>query len=137
MSVETDDRRDIYDFAKHLAAGGGFLLCKFANRLARGAQDAERGDEMYVENCLELFVGHVLNDAVPGKAGVVDDDVDGTEFGDRGVDEPLGEPIVGNAPDAREHRCSSATERGRRLDNRVIVAIVEDDAGALRGELGR
>jgi hypothetical protein len=38
--------------------------------------DAEGHDGVDVEHRLELLVGHPVDDAVPGVAGVVDDDVD-------------------------------------------------------------
>ena len=47
------------------------------------ADHAERDDGVDVEHRLELLVGHLVDDAVPGVAGVVDEDVDLAELVDR------------------------------------------------------
>ena len=73
-----------------------------------GAQDAERRGQMHVENRVPLVVGHLLDHAVPGVAGVVDEDVAAAEAVDRGLDDALAE--VGRG-DVAVARCRARTQR--------------------------
>ncbi len=70
-------------------------LGRFAPVRGERPGDAEGDDGMDVQHRLELLVGHSVSDAVPGVAGVVDDDVDGSEGIDPGGDELIGGALLG------------------------------------------
>ena len=42
---------------------------------------------MDIEHVLKLLVGGLLNDAVPGVAGIIDDDVEAAQFRDGAIDQ--------------------------------------------------
>jgi hypothetical protein len=64
-------------------------------------QDPEGHDRVDVEHRLELVVGHLVSHAVPGVAGVVDDDVDLAELVDGLLDQLVGHALLGEV--AAEH----------------------------------
>jgi hypothetical protein len=88
-----------------------------------GAADVEHG--------LELAVGHLVDDAVPGIAGVVDQDVELAEAVDRRLDELLGHPVRGQV--AREQRGLTVDLRGRLL-GALGVEVVDEHARAVLGQ---
>jgi len=67
--------------------GSGFAVFE-AEIGRRGADEAEGGGRVQREDCGPLLVAHFVDHAIPGEAGVVDEDVDfaGAEVGG-GVDE--------------------------------------------------
>ena len=92
---------------------------------------------MHVHDRLELLVGHLLDDAVPGVAGVVDDDVETTEAVERRGHEAVAEVRRGDI--ARAHR-RFATSRANLLSDFEcgrLVEIVHDDARAFARQLQR
>ncbi len=78
------DRGDVDDLAEDLLALGLLGLGRLAPVRGDRADHPEGDDRVDVEHRLELLVGHPVDDAVPGVAGVVDDDVDRAE----GLDAP-------------------------------------------------
>ena len=86
---------------------------------------------MDVEHRLELLVGHLVDRAVPGVAGVVDDDVDLAELVDGLLDELVGDAVLGQV--AGEDG-GLAGDLGRGLLGDVAVEVVDQDLGALLGE---
>ncbi len=79
---------------------------------------------MNLEHCLELFVGGLLNDVVPGVAGVVDEDIEAAAFAYGGVDEKLGEIRRGDVACYGE---GIGTEERTSLCGRRGLEIVYDD----------
>ena len=75
---------------------------------------------MHIQNGVELFIAHSHSHAVPGKAGIVHDDIDISELFQRGGDEAVAKIRRGDA---------TATNHG-------LTAIGFDDAGNLIGNLG-
>jgi hypothetical protein len=84
-----------------------------------------------VEHRLELLVGHVVDDSVPGVAGVVDEDVDLPER----VDGLLHDVVAGaGLGQVARHGDGLAADLRRRLLGDVAVDVVDRDLGALGGE---
>ncbi len=52
-----------------------FTLRRLAQVFRGRANDAERRRQMHVEHRLPLLVGHLMDGAVPGVAGIVNDGV--------------------------------------------------------------
>jgi hypothetical protein len=88
-----------------------------------------------VQHGLELLVGGLLDDRVPGVACVVDDDVDRAEGAERRSDDGGGRggigDVAGNRADARG-RVELGFELGCGGRESVFVEVVEHDAGAGR-----
>ena len=83
------------------------------------ADDPEGDDRVDVEHRLELLVGHPVDDAVPGVAGVVDEDVDLAEGLDRLRDELVGHAGLGQvAGEDRRLAVDLATPPARRRRRR-------------------
>src|SRR3546814_16379323 len=95
IAVRARHGRNVDDLADYLASFGRLLFRHRAPRLGGGAQDAERRGYVDVEHCFELFVGLLLDHAVAGVAGVVDDDVEPAEAIERASDERSEERRVG------------------------------------------
>ena len=93
--------------------------------------DAEGDDGVDVEHRLELLVGHPVGDAVPGVAGVVDDDVDRAEGVDRGGDQLVGGAGLGQVAGVDG---GFAVDLARGLLGDVGVEVVDQHLGALAGE---
>ena len=102
-----------------------------------GAGDPERRLEMDVEDVVPLLVGHVLDGAVPGEAGVVDDDVEAAEGLDRGADEAVAEIRRGHVAGADRGRAAEVSDGGGGLLGGSGVEVVDHDAGALARQLER
>ena len=83
IAVGAGDGGDVHHLAHHAAAFGGFPLGRFADVRGGGAQDAERRHQVDAQHGQVLLVGGFLDDVVPGVAGVVDDDVEAAERGER------------------------------------------------------
>jgi hypothetical protein len=110
----------------------------FAYPLMTGwAARRSRNGEVDVEHGLPLLVGHLLDDGVPGVAGVVDDDVQPAEGRDGRVDKAGGEVGVGHAADEGNRGAAGSLDGLRRLRCRLGVEVVDDHVRALRGQLDR
>ena len=70
----------------------GFLPRGFPDEALRRAHDAEGRGQVDVQHGVPLLVRHLLDDVVPGIAGIVDDDVEPALAVDAGRDEAFGEP---------------------------------------------
>jgi hypothetical protein len=81
------DRADVDDLAKDLATLVALGLRGLTQVRSRGADDPEGHDGVDLEHGLELLVGHLVGHAVPGVAGIVDDDVELAELVDGLLDE--------------------------------------------------
>ena len=86
---------------------------------------------MDVEHRLELLVGHPVDDAVPGVAGVVDDDVDRAEGLDPGGDQLVGGVGLGQVAGVDG---GLAVDLARCLLGDVGVEVVDQNLRALRRE---
>ena len=76
VSHRPGDRGHVDDLAEPLGALPGLLLGRLAPVRRQRPDEAEGDDRVDVEHRLELLVAHLVDHAVPGVAGVVDDDVD-------------------------------------------------------------
>ena len=95
------------------------------------ADHPEGDDGVDLEHRLELLVAHLVDDAVPGVAGVVDDRVDRAERLDRGLDELVAGALGGQV--AAEDG-GLAVDLARGLLGDVAVDVVDQDLGALGDE---
>ena len=95
------------------------------------ANHPERDDGVDLEHRLELLVAHLVDDSVPGVAGVVDDRVDRAERLDRGLDELVAGSLGGQV--AAEDG-GLAVDLARGLLGDVAVDVVDQDLGALGDE---
>ena len=135
VAVGAGDGSDVDHLAHDAAAFHGLALGGFADVGGSGAQDAERRDQVDIEHREVLFVGSFLDDVVPGIAGVVDDDVEAAECGERGIDELLRKVRSGDV--AREVRGEAAglLDGFLSFGGRVGIEIVDHDGSAGCGEL--
>ncbi|MNN74332.1 hypothetical protein D3C81_1905230 [compost metagenome] len=90
---------------------------------------------MAVDDCVPLLVGHLLDHAVPGVAGVVDDDVQPLVVLDRGADEALGEVRRTNAADTGHGFAAEGLDRLDHFLRRIGIEVVDHHAGAVGGQL--
>jgi hypothetical protein len=97
----------------------------------RRADDPEGDDRVDIQHRLELLVGHLVRHAVPGVAGVVDDDVDLAELVDGLLHQRVRHALLGEV--ASEDR-GLAADLGCGLLGDVAVQVVDQDPGALLGE---
>jgi hypothetical protein len=103
-----------------------------SRQLGASARATRKGTTVWIsQHRLELLVAHLVGDAVPGVAGVVDDDVDGAEGVDRGGDHLVGGTALGQV--AGEDR-GLAVDLARGLLGDVAVEVVDENLGALAGE---
>ena len=100
-----------------------------------GAHHPERHDGVDVEHRLELLVGHLVRDAVPRVAGVVDEDVDLAEGVDRLLDDLVAGAGLGQVAGDGDRL---ALDLAGRLLGDVAVDVVDRHLRAFGGEqLGR
>ena len=97
--------------------------------IARARRNGRDGVD--VEHRLELLVGHLVGDAVPRVARVVDEDVDLAELVDRLLYELVRDARLRQV--AREDG-GLAVDLDRRLLGDVAVDVVDEDASALAHE---
>src|SRR5215217_5562579 len=129
------DRGDVDDLAEHLLAALALGLRRLAQVGGGGADDAERDDRVDVEHALERVVGHLVDRGVDRVAGVVDDDVDLAPRVDRGLDQLVGRPLLGQVAAVDD---GLARDLGGRLLGDVAVEVVDHDVRAvLAQQLGR
>ena len=62
----------------------------------RGADDADRADQVGLDDPPDLFVGRLLDGREQGVARVVDDDVDLAEVGEGGIEHGAGRVGIGH-----------------------------------------
>ncbi|MCY1438861.1 hypothetical protein D9M71_550770 [compost metagenome] len=98
-------------------------------------QDAERRGQVAVDNGVPLLVGHLLDDVVPGVAGVVDDDVDATIVLHGGLDETVSEVGSGHTADAGHSLATGVADFCNDVFGRSSVEIIDHDLGAVSGQL--
>lgn len=72
-------------------------------------------------------VGDLLDNAIPGIAGVVDDDVEAAEVVDGGLDEPLRETVPCHTADTCGGPPALGFDGGNRLLGRFGVEVVDYD----------
>src|SRR3546814_17898392 len=85
---------------------GDLPLRRAGNNRLRGTKDAERRSEVDAEHCLPLLVAGLLDHAVPGKTGIVDDDVNASDLSYRSHHDTPAETL-------RKHVASEPNEMGR------------------------
>src|SRR3546814_2558489 len=83
--------------------------------------DAERRGYVDVEHCFELFVGLLLDHAVAGVAGVVDDDVEPAEAIERASDEAFAEIGGGDVADTGDGFAPGRLDRRHGFQRRRFV----------------
>ena len=84
---------------------------------------AERSRQRDVEHLGPLLVGHVDDVGGAAESGVVDHDVEATQRCQRGVEQPLHLPLIGDVADQRR----GGTELGRGFAQSALVGIADDD----------
>jgi len=132
------DRGDIDDLASDPRDTCRALsLDRCADDRLHSAQNAERRFEVHIEDVVPLLVSHLLQHAVPGVAGVVDDDVDAAEGLDSGSHEAVGEGGVSDAADAGHGAATGVGDIGSRLRRDVVVEVVDHDARSRGRQLQR
>ena len=82
---------------------------------------------MDIENCIPLFVSHLLDDAVPGVAGIVHHDVGIAEGLDRGFHDALAEVDRGDVTIAGDRLTACFADQGDGLECRCLIDIVDHD----------
>ena len=87
---------------------------------------------MDVQHGLELFVGGLLNDIVPGEAGVVHDDVDRAEAVEHRGDELLRELRLGDV----SRQVLRAGQGGGGFARGHFIQVIDEDGSASGGEAG-
>ena len=92
---------------------------------------------MNVDDRLPLFVGHLLNDAVPSIAGIVHDDVQPAKTVHARLDETFGETVFCHAAGADHGLAANRTNGLGGLIGRVGIQIVDHHARPFRGQLER
>jgi hypothetical protein len=102
-----------------------------------GAQDPEGRHQVDVEHGLELLVGHLLDDVVPGVSGVVDNDVDPAECGERGIDELLRKFRMRHTTGKRGSAAAGCANGGLGLTGWSGIQIVDHHGSAAGGQLFR
>jgi hypothetical protein len=90
---------------------------------------------MAVENGVPLLVAHLLDDVVPGVAGVVDDDVQSLVLLDGGADKALGKVGVGDIAHAGNGLAAHLAYQGQGLIGGFGIEVVDDQACAFAGQL--
>ncbi|MNT51778.1 hypothetical protein D3C72_1887640 [compost metagenome] len=85
---------------------------------------------MAVDDGVPLLVGHLLDDVVPGVAGVVDDDVDALEILDSRLDQALREIRGGHAAHARHRFAALRPDQFDDFVGRIGVQVVHHHARA-------
>ncbi|MNC37445.1 hypothetical protein D3C75_860110 [compost metagenome] len=122
---------NVDDLAQHFAAFRGVFLSLGADDRLGCTQNAERCGQVAVDDRVPLFVGHFLNDVVPGVPGVVDDDVDATVALHGSLYEALGEIGGGHAADAGNGFTTGLANFSHDFFGRCRVQIVDHDFGAI------
>ena len=116
---------------------GALLLDLLAEMLLEGAQDAERRGEMDVEDGVPLLVAHLLDDRVPGVAGVVHHDMAVAEGVDRGLDDAVAEVGLGDVAVAGHRLAAHLLDLGDGLLGRRLVDVVDHHLGAVAHQAQR
>ena len=83
------------------------------------------------QDVVPLLVGHILDGAVPGEAGVVDNDIEATERFDRSAYEPIAEIGLGHVAGANRRLAAKPPDRRSGVVGRLGIEIVDHDAGTL------
>ena len=102
-----------------------------------GAQDAERRGQVNVEDGVPLLVAHLLDDRVPGVAGVVHDDVAVAEGIDRRLDDAVAEVGLGDVAVAGHRLAAHLLDLGDGLLRRRLVDVVDHHLGAVAHQAQR
>ena len=105
--------------------------------MLEGAQDAERRRQVNVEDGVPLLVAHLLDDAVPGVAGVVDHDMAVAEGVDRGLDDAVAEVGLGDVAVAGHRLAAHLLDLGDGLLGRRVVDVVDHHLGAVAHQAQR
>ena len=116
---------------------GALLLDRLAEVLLEGAQDAERRRQMDVEDGVPLLVGHLLDDRVPGVAGIVHHDMAAAEGVDRGLDDAVAEVGLGDVAGAGHRLAAQLLDLGDGLLGRRVVDVVDHHPGAVAHQAQR
>jgi hypothetical protein len=119
-----------------LPSARSFSTC-LAEMLLEGAQDAERRGQVDVEDGVPLLVAHLLDDRVPGVAGVVDHDMAAAEGVDRGLDDAVAEVGLGDVAGAGHRLAAHLLDLGDGLLGRRLVDVVDHDLGAVAHQAQR
>ena len=105
--------------------------------LLEGTQNTERRGQVDVEDRVPLLVAHLLDDRVPGVAGIVHDDMAVAERVDRRLDDAIAEVGLGDVAVAGHRLAAHLDDLGDGLLRRRIVDIVDHDAGAVAHQTQR
>ena len=119
-----------------LPAERSFSTC-LAEMLLEGAQDAERRGQVDVEDGVPLLVAHLLDDRVPGVAGVVHHDMAVAEGVDRGLDDAVAEVGLGDVAVAGHRLAAQLGDLGDGLLGRRLVDVVDHHLGAVAHQAQR
>jgi hypothetical protein len=87
-----------------------------------------------VHDGVPLLVAHLLDDIVPGVAGVVDDDVEPAELFRRDVHDALAEVLGRHVAVAGDRPATQPLDQRDRLLRRPLVEVVHHHRGAVARE---
>ena len=86
---------------------------------------------MHVDHRVELLIAHLADEAVPGVARVVDDDIDAAEPVDPALDEIIGKARRRDRSRNGQRLAANGFDFGNHLIRRVRVQIVQHHIGAV------
>src|SRR5262249_37983430 len=116
---------------------GALLLHLLAEMLLEGAQDAERRGQVDVEDGVPLLVAHLLDNRVPGVAGVVHNHMAAAEGVDRGLDDAVAEVGLGDVAVAGHCLAAHLLDLGDGLLGRRLVYVVDHHLRAIAHQAQR
>ncbi len=105
------------------------------HHVGHGGAGAEEGRaQVEAQDEVPVVRLHLPDLRVPAPADVVDQDVDAAEPRDRGVDQPLGRPLVGEVAGHGQRLASACRDGGGGLLEPGPVDVGDGDARALAGQ---
>src|SRR5581483_11840742 len=135
IAIDAGDRGDIDHLARISATvGSDFLLGSVAYEGRGLAQNAERSGGVNIHHGVPLLIGHFMNDAIPGVAGVIDNNVDGAKVFERRVDQLRWKRRAGDIARDNNRFTTRSANGGGSLLRGVGIEIADNDRGPFRSE---